>query len=308
MKLDIIVPAFNEESNVFDLYKKVNEELGDIKHTFIFIDDGSTDKTMEKLKKIHEDDDEGVKIISFSKNFGKDAAMYAGFLHSTGDYACIIDSDLQQHPMYLVKMFNFLNEHPEYDSVCMCQKQKKKRFLQSKFYNIMGKMSDMEIVDGASDFRMFRKSMVKAVVEMSERNRFSKGIFSYIGFRTYYDKYKVEERKHGETKWSTKQLFNYAFNGIIAFSTKPLRLATYVGLLTSFVAFAYLVFIIVKTFIMGIDVPGYASLMCVMLFLGGIQLIVLGIIGEYLGKTYNETKGRPIFIAREKIGFDEEFL
>ena len=234
--------------------------------------------------------------------------MYAGFLYSKADYACIIDCDLQQDPVYLVKMYDFLRENDQYDAVCMCQKQKKKRGLQRMFYKLMGKLSNMEIVDGASDFRMFRRNVVEAILEMSERNRFSKGIFSYVGFRTYYDSYRVKERKAGVSKWSKLKLLNYAFDGIVSFSTKPLRFATYTGILTSFIAFIYLIVILVKTFTTGIDTPGYASLMCVMLFLGGIQLIFLGIIGEYLGKTYNETKRRPIFIARERIGFDEDFL
>ena len=279
MKLDIIVPAYNEEDNIFNFYDAVNEALKGIKHNFIFVDDGSKDKTLQKLKELHKKDDENVKIISFSKNFGKEAAMYAGFLYSKADYACIIDCDLQQDPVYLVKMYDFLRENDQYDAVCMCQKQKKKR-----------------------------GNVVEAILEMSERNRFSKGIFSYVGFRTYYDSYRVKERKAGVSKWSKLKLLNYAFDGIVSFSTKPLRFATYTGILTSFIAFIYLIVILVKTFTTGIDTPGYASLMCVMLFLGGIQLIFLGIIGEYLGKTYNETKRRPIFIARERIGFDEDFL
>lgn len=308
MKLDVIVPSYNEEENVVNFYEKVNEALGDIKHNFIFVDDGSKDKTLKKLKELHEKDDERVKIVSFSKNFGKEAAIYAGLLHSTSDYACIIDCDLQQNPNYMVKMYNFLNENPDYDSVCMCQKQHKKRFFQRCFYNIMGKLSNMDIVDGASDFRMFRRNMVNSIVSLDERNRFSKGIFSYVGFKTYYDSYKVEERKGGTTKWNKVKLFNYAFDGIVAFSTKPLRFATYTGVLTSFAAFIYLIVIIVKAIVKGVDTPGYSSLMCVMLFLGGLQLIFLGILGEYLGKTYNETKNRPIYIAKEEIGFDEDYL
>lgn len=308
MKLDIIVPAYNEEENIFNFYDAVNEALKGIKHNFIFVDDGSKDKTLQRLKELHKKDDECVKIVSFSKNFGKEAAMYAGFLHSKAEFTCIIDCDLQQDPAYLVKMYNFLRENDQYDAVCMCQKQKEKRGLQRMFYKLMGKLSNMEIVDGASDFRMFRRNVVDAILEMSERNRFSKGIFSYVGFRTYYDSYNVKERKAGVSKWNKLKLLNYAFDGIVSFSTKPLRFATYTGILTSFIAFIYLIVILVKTFTTGIETPGYASLMCVMLFLGGIQLIFLGIIGEYLGKTYNETKRRPIFIARERIGFDEDFL
>ena len=308
MKLDIIVPTYNEEGNVKEFYNKCEEELKGIKHTYIFINDGSDDKTLDKLKELYKTDEDNIKIISFSRNFGKEAAIYAGLKNSKSDYACIIDADLQQNPKYLVKMFDFLNDNKEYDSVCMCQKQKKKRLLQHMFYKIMKKLSNMDIVDGASDFRMFRRNMVNAILKLCEKNRFSKGIFSFVGFNTYYDSYEVEERKAGKTKWNSTKLFNYAFDGIISFSTKPLRAATYTGVMISIVAFIYLIYIIVKTLIIGVDTPGFATIMCVMLFLGGINLIFLGVIGEYLGKTYNETKNRPIYIEKEKYGFDEDVL
>lgn len=308
MELDIIVPAFNEEGNVKNFYNQTKNALKGLKYNFIFIDDGSSDKTLEELEDIYKSDEANVKIISFSRNFGKEAAIYAGLQHSKAKYACIIDADGQQNPKYLLKMHDFLVDNPEYDAVCMCQTQKKKRLLQHMFYKLINKLSDIEIVDGASDFRMFRKSMVTAITRISEKNRFSKGIFSYVGFKTYYDSYDVEDRKSGETKWSKRKLFNYAFDGIVSFSSKPLRASAWTGLFISIIAFIYLVFIIVKTLVTGVDTPGYASLMCVMLFLGGIQLIFLGIIGEYIGKTYNETKNRPIFIAKKKLGFDEDIL
>lgn len=308
MKIDVIVPIYNEEENIKIFFDKTEEALKGIKHNYIFVDDGSTDKSLLKLKELFNNNDDKVKIISFSKNFGKEAAIYAGLLHSKSDYACLIDCDLQQNPNYLRKMYDFLNSNEEYDSICMCQKQRKKRFMQHLFYKTMKNLSDLEIVDGASDFRMFRKNMVNAIVKMSEKNRFSKGIFSYVGFNTYYDKYVVEKRKKGKTKWSKNKLYNYAFDGITSFSIKPLRAATYTGIFVSFSAFIYLFVILVKTLIMGKDTPGYASLMCVLLFLGGIQLIFLGIIGEYLGKTYNETKNRPVYITKKKYGFDEDIL
>lgn len=308
MKIDVIVPTYNEEGSVERFVQKTKETLKNIDFTIIFVNDGSTDKTRELLKNIYDNNKECVKIINFSRNFGKESAIYAGLLHSKGDYACIIDCDLQQNPEYIKKMYNFLNDNQKYDSVCMCQRQNKKRFFQKAFYKIMASLSSIEIVDGASDFRMFRRKMVKSILELSEKNRFSKGIFSYIGFNTYYDEYIVENRQAGKTKWSGKQLFNYAFTGIISFSTKPLRLATYTGVLTSLIAFLYLLFIVIETLILGKVVPGYASVMCVLLFLGGIQLLFLGIIGEYIGNIYNESKNRPIFIAKDKIGFDEDFL
>ncbi|NLC48607.1 MAG: glycosyltransferase family 2 protein, partial [Tenericutes bacterium] len=283
MKIDVIVPTYNEEGSVERFVQKTKETLKNIDFTIIFVNDGSTDKTRELLKNIYDNNKECVKIINFSRNFGKESAIYAGLLHSKGDYACIIDCDLQQNPEYIKKMYNFLNDNQEYDSVCMCQRQNKKRFFQKAFYKIMASLSSIEIVDGASDFRMFRRKMVKSILELSEKNRFSKGIFSYIGFDTYYDEYIVENRQAGKTKWSGKQLFNYAFTGIISFSTKPLRLATYTGVLTSLIAFLYLLFIVIETLILGKVVPGYASVMCVLLFLGGIQLLFLGIIGEYIG-------------------------
>ena len=308
MKLDVIVPVYNEENIIKKFYEKTKEELKGIKHLFIFINDGSSDKTLENLKDIYKSDKECVRIINFSRNFGKEAAIYAGLMHSKNDYTCIIDSDLQQNPKYLVKMYNFLEKNSEYDSICMCQKQKKNRFFQNTFYKIMDKLADIKINNGASDFRMFRKKMVASIIELSEKSRFSKGIFSYVGFNTYYEDYIVEPRKEGKTKWSKKNLFNYAFSGIVAFSTKPLRLATYFGFLSSSASFIYLIILLIKTLVKGKDIPGYASLMCVMLFIGGIQLIVIGIAGEYIGKIYNETKNRPIFITKEKIGFEEDIL
>lgn len=306
--LDIIVPCCNEEKNVKNFYDKTNEELKTIKHTFIFINDGSTDETLKELKNLYNQDKERVRIISFSRNFGKESALYAGLINSKGDYAAIIDADLQQNPKYLVKMYNFLKDNDEYECVAMCQKQVKKRFLQRCFYNIMNKLSDIHVENGASDFRMFKKEVVSSIISLCEKNRFSKGIFSYVGFNTYYDEYEVESRKAGETKWGTKKLINYATNGIVAFSTKPLRLVTYTGCITSIAAFVYLIVIIVKTLCTGKDVPGYASIMCIILIIGSVLLIGLGIIGEYIGKIYNETKNRPIFIEKEKIGFEEDVL
>lgn len=306
--LDIIVPCCNEEKVIRDFYNKTNEELKNIKHIFIFVNDGSTDKTIDILKEIYSNDKEQVRIINFSRNFGKESALYAGFLHSKGDYTAVIDADLQQNPKYLVKMYNFLNDNKEYDSIAMCQKQVKKRIVQRCFYKIMNFMSEVYIENGASDFRMFRKNVVKSILLLSERNRFSKGIFSYVGYNTYYDEYAVEKRKAGNTKWNTSKLMNYATNGIVAFSTKPLRIVTYSGLITSVIAFIYLISILIKTIVVGKDVAGYASLMCVILFIGGFLLIGLGIIGEYIGKIYNETKFRPLYIEKEKIGFDEDIL
>lgn len=306
--LDIIVPCYNEEKVIQAFYNKTKEEITKIKHNFIFINDGSNDKTLEILKDIHNKDKECVKIISFSRNFGKEAAIQAGLKYSKGKYQCLIDADLQQNPKYLVKMYTFLEENTNYDCIAMCQKQKKKRFFQTKFYKLMDKLSDIHIENGASDFRMFNNKVTKSLLELNEKNRFSKGIFSYIGYNTYYDTYEVEERKGGKTKWSFKSLLNYATNGILAFSTKPLRFITYTGIITSLIAFLYLLIIFIKTIFLGKDIPGYASMMCILLFLGGFIILSLGIIGEYISKIYEEIKNRPTFIIKERYGFDEDIL
>lgn len=305
MKLDIIVPVYNEEKNVEKFYERVKEDLKGIKYNIIFVDDGSKDGSLKELKKVYEKDKKCVKVISFSKNFGKDAAMYAGLKHSKGDYACIIDADLQQNPKYLVKMYHFLEKNQEYDCIAMVQ-QSKKRFLESMFYKVISFLSNLHFETGASDFRMFRRNVTESLVSLSEKNRFTKGIFSYVGFNTYYEEYVVEERVSGKSKFNRLGQFKYAFNGIMAFSNKPLRLSTYMGVLTSVIAFIYLVYLLIKTFVLGVDVPGFASIMCVMLFLGGIQLLCIGILSEYMGKVYSEVKERPVYIAKERLGFDDK--
>lgn len=306
--LDVIVPCYNEEKVIEDFYNKTKESLKNIKHNFIFINDGSNDKTLEKLKNIYNNDKECIKIINFSRNFGKESAIQAGLKYSKGKYQCLIDADLQQNPKYLVKMYNFLEENTDYDCIAMCQKQHKKRFFQELFYKVMDKLSDIHIENGASDFRMFKHDVTKSILNLNEKNRFTKGIFSYVGYNTYYDTYEVEARKAGETKWSFKSLLRYAASGILAFSTKPLRFITYTGIITSFIAFVYLLAIFIKTLCLGIDTKGYASLMCVILFLGGLILLSLGIIGEYISKIYEESKERPTYIIKERYGFDEDIL
>lgn len=312
MKLDVIIPAFNEDGNLNKLHDLLSEALKDIKYNLIFVDDGSVDKTYERLTEIYDKDKAHVKVISFSRNFGKDAAMYAGMKASTAEYACIIDSDLQQNPKHLVDMLKFLESHEEYDQIAMvndyANDKKMNRFLKKNFYNVMNKASEQSFRTGASDFRMFRHYVVEAIVSMGETNRFSKGLFSWVGFKTYYMPYTVERRFYGESKFKLKGQLKYAWTGILNFSTKPLKISTLLGTIISSAAFIYLIVILLQTIILGKDVPGYASLMCVILLLGGIQLLVLGIIGEYIAKSYLEIKSRPIYIAKHKLGFDDEIL
>ena len=308
MKLSIIVPVFNEEEVIRKFYDVISKTLENKKYELLFINDGSTDKTTKILKNMHQNDKECVKIVNFSRNFGKEAAIYAGLKASNGDYTAIIDADLQQNPKYLLEMKEFLDNNEEYDEICMIQKGVKKRGFQNLFYKMISKLSKIEFVSGASDFRMFRKYVKDSILEMTEVNRFTKGIFSFIGFKTFYKPYVVEARKGGKTKWKFKDLISYAINGIIGYSTSPLKVATYIGVITSLIAVVYSIILFIRTLIMGIDLPGYASTLCIVLFLGGIQLLCMGILGEYMSKTYLETKKRPIYIAKEKIGFDDNIL
>ena len=309
MKISIIIPAYNEEGNIIELNKKLNNTLKDYDYELIYINDGSTDKTLFNIKKVAEENNK-VKYVSFSKNFGKDAAIYAGLKRSSGDYICIIDSDLQQNPKYIVSMVNHLNTHEEIDQIAMVMKDRNKEKIINKifkktFYKIINKLSDTKMVDGASDFRMFRKNVKNAILDLSEKNRFTKGIFSWIGFNTEYMYYNVEKRYSGKTKFNTKAQINYALTGITNFSIKPLSLATFIGIIISLLTLIYIIITIIQVLLFGKDVPGYASLLVVTLFMGGLQLIFLGIIGTYLGKSYIESKNRPIYIEKETKGFDE---
>lgn len=307
MKLSMVVPCYNEEGNVDLFYKEVVKTFSnkEFDYEIIFVNDGSTDETLIRLKDIASYAKENIKIINFSRNFGKEAGMYAGLKESNGDYVAIIDADLQQHPSIVVEMLNILEGNPEYDSVAAYQEKRKDPFLRrifsNLFYKIINKISDVEFVPGASDFRLLNRKMVNAIIEMNEYYRFSKGIFSFVGFNTYYMPYNADKRASGESKWSFWKLFKYAIDGIVAFTTAPLRIATIIGIIISAFAFIYFIVLIVQTLALGIDVPGYASTIGTVLLLGGIQLFALGIIGEYLGRTYVETKRRPIYIAKEII-------
>lgn len=308
MKLSIIIPLFNEEEVIEKFYKVISKVLENKKYELLFINDGSNDKSLKILKNIYENNKECIKIISFSRNFGKEAAIYAGLKTAKGKYTCIIDSDLQQNPKYILEMEEFLDSNLEYDEVCMIQESNRKRLKQKLFYKLISKMSKIEFVEGASDFRMFKRSVVNSILELTETNRFSKGIFSWVGYNIHYMPYIVQKRQGGKTKWSFFDLTKYAINGIIGFSTFPLKFATYLGAFTSIISFIYLIILIIKTLIIGIDLPGYASTLGIVLFLGGIQLLCMGILGEYISKTYIETKKRPIYLIKEKIGFDNNFL
>mgnify|MGYP000552021525 FL=1 len=304
MKLSFVIPCYNEESNV----KLIHDEIAKIflplyKYEIIFVNDGSSDNTLKSLKEILKNSKTKIKVINFSRNFGKEAAIYAGLKEAKGDYISLIDADMQQDPKYVMEMVSFLDKNEEYDSVAMYQDKRKEgkvlTFFKKSFYKLINKISDTKFQSNASDFRTFRKCVIKSVLELKEYYRFSKGIFSWVGYNTYYMPYTVKERATGTTKWSFKKLFKYALDGIISFTTAPLKMATYIGLMSSFASIVYLVFVIIQKLAWGIDIPGYATIITLILFLGGMQLFSLGIIGEYIGRNYIETKNRPIYIAKE---------
>ena len=275
----------------------------DAEFEYLFINDGSKDKTINVLRELAKRD-ERVKYVSFSKNFGKEAAMYAGLQKSSGDYIAVIDVDLQDPPELLVQMFQDL-ESGEYDCVATRRVSRKgeppiRSLFAKLFYSMINKISKTEIVDGARDYRLMTRQMVDAILEVKEYNRFSKGIFSWVGFNTKWLEYENVERRAGETKWSFWKLLKYSLDGIVAFSTVPLSIASILGLLLCFIAFVLIIVIVVKTLAFGDPVAGYPSLMCVILFVGGVQLFCMGILGKYLSKTYLETKKRPIYLVKEE--------
>ena len=304
MKLSIIVPCYNEEAALPIFYEEATKVLTGITETYelIFVNDGSRDRTLKILRELAEKD-EKVKYYSFSRNFGKEAAMYAGFCNARGDYVAVMDADMQDPPSLLPQMVEIL-ENGEYDSVATCRVNREgeppiRSWFARKFYKIINKISDADIVDGARDFRLMRADMVRAIVAMSERNRFSKGIFGWVGFRTYWLPYENVERVAGETKWNFWKLFQYAVEGIIDFSEVPLSISSWFGMAMTAVSAFMLIFLVVRKLCFGDPVAGWASTVCIMLLIGGIQLFSLGIMGQYLAKTYTEVKQRPHYIISE---------
>lgn len=301
-KISLIIPCYNEQEVLGILYeelKKVTSQMSEYDFELLFVDDGSKDKTLSILKSFAEEDDR-VIYLSFSKNFGKEAAMYAGFCNATGDYVAVMDADMQDPPSLLPEMMSYL-EDGEYDSVATRRvtragEPKIRSFFARQFYKIINKISDADIVDGARDFRLMKRDMVDAIVAMGEQNRFSKGIFGWIGFKTKWLPFENVERAAGETKWNFWSLFKYSLDGIFNFSQVPLQFASFLGIFFTFISFVAIVFIMVRKWIWGDPVEGWPSLVCIITFIGGIQLFCMGIMGQYLAKTYLEVKKRPHFI------------
>lgn len=303
MKISIVVPCYNEEEVIEKFYDEIMKIESKMSASFeiIFVDDGSTDNTLNLMRNLS--NNEGVKYISFSRNFGKEAAMYAGLKASHGDFVTIMDVDLQDPPKLLKDMYEIL-QTGEYDCVATRRISRKgepilRSFFARLYYKIINKISKTEIVDGARDFRMMTRQMVDSIMELTEYNRFSKGIFSWVGYRTKWLEYENVERAAGTTKWSFFKLFLYSLESIVAFSTLPLSIASIMGILFCFIAFIIIILIIIKTLIIGDPTSGWPSMACIMFFIGGVQLLCVGIIGHYLSKTYLEVKNRPIYIVKE---------
>lgn len=314
MKLSLVVPCYNEEGNVEKFFSEVKRVFsGKVDdYEFVFVNDGSKDKTLVNLKKIYNQnkDSSNIQVLSFSRNFGKESAIYAGLNHAKGDMVCLIDADLQQRPEVVVEMLDVMNSNEDLDCVTAYQDERKESkimtSLKSMFYKIINGIAEVRFVNGASDFRLMKRAMVDAILEMTEYHRFSKGIFSWVGFNTEYIPYTVEERESGESKWGFRKLLKYAFEGIVSFTTFPLKLSAYVGFLSSIISIIYLIVVVVQKLAFGIDVPGYATIVVLVLLLGGLQLFSLGILGEYLSKIYVQVKNRPVYILKEHLGKDDE--
>lgn len=306
MDISIIVPCFNEQATIPYFYNEflrlTRELMPNQSFELLFVNDGSRDNTLDVMKE-HAAKDKRVKYISFSRNFGKEAAIYAGLQKSKGDYVAVMDADLQDPPSLLPQMYDLVVRE-NYDSVATRRVTRKgeppiRSFFARKFYKIMNKISDAELVDGARDYRLMNRKFVSAVLSLGEYNRFSKGLFGWVGFKTKWLEFENVERVAGETKWSFWKLFVYAIEGIVAFSTTPLAISAVIGFLISLLSFIALVFIIIKKLFFGDNVQGWASIVSVILFVGGIQMLFMGIIGQYLAKTYLETKKRPVYILDE---------
>ncbi len=304
-KLSLVVPAYNEEEALPIFYRearKVEEQLPQVEIEYLFVDDGSVDGTMDVIRRLHEEDPR-VHYVSFSRNFGKEAAIYAGLENAAGDYVAILDADLQDPPALLPEMLRIVTEEG-YDCVGSRRVSRKgeppiRSWFARMFYRIMNRISSADVVDGARDFQLMNRKVVSAILSMKEYNRFSKGIFGWVGFKKKWLEYENIERAAGETKWSFWKLLLYALDGIVAFSTMPLVIASVMGILFCILAFAAIIFIIIRTLVFGDPTSGWPSMVCIIMLVSGVQLLCIGILGQYMAKTYLETKRRPLYLVEE---------
>lgn len=307
--LSLVVPCYNEEESIplfYEAVEKVKAQFTqDLTLEYWFINDGSKDGTLEQLRKLQVQDSQQVHYCSFSRNFGKEAALYAGLQKASGDYVAVMDVDLQDPPELLVEMFHILETEEEYDCVGTRRVDRTgeppiRSFFANCFYKLMNLISDTKMLSGVRDYRMMRRAMVEAILELKEVNRFSKGIFNWVGFNTKYLPYENVERVAGQTSWSFWSLFRYSLEGIVDFSDKPLMIATWIGLVSCLASLIGLIVVVVRTLVFGDATSGWPSLVCIILFIGGLQLFCLGIVGLYIGKIFSETKKRPIYIIKEE--------
>ena len=312
MKLSLVVPCYNEAENVAAFQDAVIQAFDGCGYDYeiVFVNDGSRDATLHNLKKIYAAQKCPVKVISFSRNFGKESGLYAGLQHASGEYISLIDADLQQRPEIVRDMVQILDEESQYDVVAAYQDRRGEgkvlSFFKKSFYKIINMLSSVSLQPDASDFRTFRRSVRDSILDLGEYHRFSKGIFAWVGYETKFIPYTACERAAGTTKWSFWKLVNYAIVGIIGYSTAPLRLATLLGVVTGISAILYLISVIIEKLVWGIAVPGYATIIVLVLLLGAVQLFCIGIIGEYVGRTFEQSKDRPIYIAKEILEYDHE--
>ena len=312
MKLSVVIPCFNEELNVAPLQEAcVKAFAGKVEsYELIFVNDGSRDGTWKALKALYQRNLCPVKLVNLSRNFGKESAMYAGLQKSCGDYVTLLDADLQQSPDIVVEMVNFLDNNPDFDSVAAYQENriegKFTSWCKKTFYRLMDKICDINLHEGASDFRTFRRSVADAILDVKECYRFSKGIFSWVGFNTHFIPYVAQERNAGTTNWSFWKLLKYALDGIISYTTFPLKIATGIGAVMSFLSLVYMIVVVIQRLFFEMAFPGYATIIASILLIGGIQMIILGIIGEYIARIYIQGKHRPIYVAKEYVSYDKE--
>ena len=311
MKLSLVVPCYNEAENVAAFQDAVIGAFEGCSYDYeiIFVNDGSRDATLHNLKKLHAAQKCPVKVISFSRNFGKEAGLFAGLQHASGDYISLIDADLQQRPEIVRDMVDILDNEPDCDVVAAYQDRRGEgkvlSFFKKSFYKIINMLSSVTLQPDASDFRTFRRSVRDSIVELNEYHRFSKGIFAWVRYNTEFIPYTACERHSGTSKWNFWKLVNYAIEGIIGYSTAPLRLATFLGILTGIASVLYLLWVIIEKLVWGIAVPGYATTIVLTLLLGAVQLFCIGIIGEYVGRTFEQSKDRPIYIAKEILDYEK---
>lgn len=312
VKLSLIVPCYNEAENIALFQDATIQAFSGCGYDYeiVFVDDGSKDATLHELRKAFNEQRCPVKVVSFSRNFGKEAGLYAGLKHASGDYISLIDADLQQRPEIVREMIEILDKKSEYDVVAAYQDRRGEgkllSFFKKSFYKLINRLTNINLRSDASDFRTFRRSVAESILALGEYHRFSKGIFAWVGYNTCFIPYTACERAAGTTKWNFRKLVNYAVDGIIGYSTTPLRIATVLGMLTAAAALIYLVMVVLQKLITGIDIPGYATIIVLILFLGSMQLFCIGIIGEYVGRTFEQSKNRPIYIAKEILNYENQ--